>query len=156
MHVHELCVVTKELREGFEKHTRGWWARAAKHPIPDDAIDFRRSYAKYADAGTETFYRVRYMLGSTDRTATIMHEGREHQLEAIFKLDPSHAYTPSPIPISQIFGRCHELSEREQHSREEHWEPFVSKIETGDFDQLASGWELQAFDDRKLKRGNSW
>ena len=151
LHAHEFCVVPKELWKGFEKHSRQWWRNAAEHDIPENALAFEPSYAKGLKAAADQDERIRYVLKSMDRTVTGVFHGKEQTLDSVFKPEPYHA--PVQIPVTQIYGRCHELSRtvmQQGDGVDSHREMFVSKLKSGDIDEIDSGWELKAYELRQL------
>ena len=154
LHAHEHCVVPKELWDAFEEHARGWWRNAAEHDFPESALYFSRSYAKESNAAAHQNQRVRkYVLKSMDRAATGVFNGKEQTLDSIFKPEPYHASVQ--IPVKQIYGRCHELSRtamQEGDGSDSHREKFLTKLASGDVDQVDSGWELEDYKLRQIMK----
>lgn len=147
LHVHQLCVVPKELMKAFAAKTRDWWAHAAcLADLPKTAIKVE---ARYPPGSRSRYERqvewFRYIAKSARRDfGLIGPDGVVRTYEEIFKLDPH--WETDQIYVPQLTGISHSLSAAEQNRR-----GFVSRLEEGRFEKVYSGWELNAALLRKLE-----
>jgi hypothetical protein len=150
LHAHQLCSMPTKQVAAFEKHARQWWARAAGltlDQLPLDAISMtHRPPNCLLAAYKRQVHWFRYLAKSADRSfGVIGADDLRHTVDEIFKLDPcwqtARVYTP------QLYGICRELTARRQDEA-----GFVSKLRSGEFEEVYSGWELHAYQLRQTMR----
>lgn len=147
LHVHQLCVVPKELMKAFAAKTRDWWAHAASWADPPETAVKVETYYNF-DSRSRYERQVewfRYIAKSARRDLGLIGlDGVLRTYEEVFKLDPH--WETDRVYVPQLTGISHSLSAAEQNRR-----GFVSRLEEGRFEKVYSGWELNAALLRKLE-----
>lgn len=155
LHAHELCVVPTKQVKAFEEHTRAWWARNLRRDIPRDAIrvEHRHNFNPHKQYARQINW-FRYLIKSADRMATMVDQaGNMRILEEVMKPEP---YWPTqPIYTPQLYGICQSLNRTAQSTPvlvgdEAHY--FMSKLVKGEFNDVYSNWEFEAYDRRRVGR----
>jgi hypothetical protein len=138
-HAHQLCYVPRSQVKAFEAHTLAWWRREALIDFPADAIEVRHFDTCDEKKGYEQHGQwFRYLIKSVDRgLGYIGLDGYLHSVDEIFK--PKPYWDTNPVYSPRLYGICHELSSKRQREA-----GFVSKLASGHFDQVYSGWEFEA------------
>lgn len=147
LHLHEVCVVPRDMRKGFEAHARRWWSKKAGYEITESALKFTHYGAGNRDAAIEVhFRRVCYLLKSVDPSATRLTEDGYVPLTKIFRTEPYHRPDPNGVAVAQLYGHCRELRV-DENSRLVHLPTtslrYESALERGDYEGIYSGWEYE-------------
>lgn len=152
IHAHQLCIVPSEQLKAFTEHTRNWWGRQIHWDMDPAAVKI--STCRNTMTNTQRIRQVewfRYIVKSTRRDQGIVDEwGAFHSLEKIFKLQPH--WRTAPVYAHRLYGICRALQPSARRApitigRSE--EQFCSMLTCERFDDVYSGWEYEAWQQRQ-------
>ena len=152
LHAHQLCVIPVALKEAFSIFTRNWWEMKACMSFPAEAIFIRCENETGKNAHAQHVRWVRYILKYTHNESGVVDaHGTFHSLREILSLEKRE--NMNEVYLSQLSGASHNISKGAQTKildRGRRQDRFQSALQTGQFDKVFSGWELDDFFLRSL------
>lgn len=143
LHIHELCMVPRELQTAFRVFLKGWWEGQAGMAVPENAVHvkFARSANAYAQYERHQFL-FRYMIKTINPDLVARHrDGSFRPAVEVMKPLWRFGLKPDFLPIAcrQLYGISRNLDRAAQAEA-----GFRSKFDQGRLGELYDGSEVRA------------